>query len=168
VLPPQWIGTCAFTWSIQVVALDPRKLGTPLTSPPTGLPSSTGGFSFPHVFPFAIDSTVVSGQVSLFNPGNETGPVTMRIDGPIVGPVITHVGSGLQLVFSASLTLGAGEFILVDMEAHSVLAQGQANRSNWVTSRGWSGMEPGANTWSFAAASGTTGLLTVTGTPADQ
>jgi len=92
----------------------------------------------------------------------------MRIDGPIVGPIITHVGSGLQLVFSASLTLGVGEFLLVDMEAHSVLAQGQSNRSNWVTSRGWSGMEPGANTWSFAAASGTTGLLTVTGTPADQ
>jgi len=167
VLPPQWIGTCAFTWSIQVVALDPRKLGTPLTGS-TGLPSSSGGFTFPHVFPFSINSTVVSGQVSLFNPGNETGPVTMRIDGPCTGPVITHVGSGLRLVFSASLTLGAGEFIVVDMEAHQALAQGQANRSNWITSRQWSGLEPGNNTWSFSAASASAALLTVTGTPADQ
>ena len=157
----------SFAWSIQVIALDPRKLGAPLTGS-TGLPSSSGGFTFPHTFPFAINSTVVSGQVSLFNPGNETGPVTLRIDGPIVGPIITHVGSGLQLVFSASLTLGAGEFLLVDMEAHTAMAQGQSSRANWILSRGWSGLEPGNNTWSFAAASGTTGLLTVTGVPADQ
>jgi len=167
VLDPQWIGTAAFTWSIQVVAVDPRKLGTPLTGS-TALPSSSGGFFFPHTFPFSIDSTVVSGQINLVNPGNETGPVTMRIDGPCTGPVITHVGSGLQLVFSASLTLGAGEFLIVDMEGHTALAQGQANRSNWITSRGWSGFEPGNNTWAFTAASGASGLLTVTATPADQ
>jgi len=164
---PVPIGSCAFEYSVQFAADDPRKLGTPLTGS-TGLPSSSGGFTFPHVFPFSINSTVVSGQVSLFNPGNETGPVTMRIDGPCTGPVITHVGSGLRLVFSASLTLGAGEFIVVDMEAHQALAQGQANRSNWITSRQWSGLEPGNNTWSFSAASASAALLTVTGTPADQ
>jgi len=167
VLPPQWIGTCAFTWSIQVVALDPRKLGAPLTDS-TGLPSSTGGLVVPVTVPFAINSTVVSGQVSLFNPGNETGPVTLRIDGPVTGPVITHVGSGLQLIFSASLTLGAGEFLLVDMEAHTAMAQGQSSRANWIVSRGFSGFEPGPNTWAFTAASTSAALLTVTATPADQ
>jgi hypothetical protein len=154
-------------WSIQVIAVDPRKLGTPLTGS-TGLPSSSGGLTVPFTVPFAINSTVVSGQVSLFNPGNETGPVTMRIDGPCTGPVITHVGSGLSLVFAASLTLGVGEFLLVDMEAHTAMAQGQSSRSNWITSRGWSGLEPGNNTFAFTAASSSAALLTVTGTPADQ
>jgi len=164
---PVTINDCAFTWSIQVVAVDPRKLGTPLMGS-TALPSSSGGLTIPFTVPFAINSTVVSGQVSLFNPGNETGPVTLRIDGPCTGPVITHVGSGLQLIFSASLTLGAGEFLLVDMEAHTAMAQGQSSRANWITSRGWSGFEPGSNTWAFTAASASAALLTVTCPPADQ
>ena len=164
---PTWPNPLSFDWSIQVVALDPRKLGAPLTGS-TGLPSSSGGLTVPFTVPFAINSTVVSGQVSLFNPGNETGPVTMRIDGPCTGPVITHVGSGLQLIFAASLTLGMGEFLLVDMEAHTAMAQGQSTRANWITSRGWSGLEPGNNTFAFTAASTSTALLTVTATPADQ
>jgi len=164
---PVPIGSCAFEYSVQFAADDPRKLGAPLTGS-TGLPSSSGGFTVPFTVPFAINSTVVSGQVSLFNPGNETGPITMRIDGPCVGPVITHVGSGLQLIFSASLTLGAGEFLLVDMEAHTAMAQGQSSRANWITSRGWSGLEPGPNTFAFTAASTSAALLTVTAYSADQ
>jgi hypothetical protein len=164
---PTWIGPTVFEWSVQFVALDPRKFGTPLTGS-TGLPSSSGGLAIPFTIPFTINSTVTYGQVSLTNPGNETGPVKMRIDGPCVGPIITHVGSGLRLVFASSLILGAGEFLLIDMEAQTVLAQGQASRANWVTSRQWSGFEPGANTWSFAAASYSAAQLTVTATPADK
>ena len=168
VLDPQWIGTCAFTWSIQVVALDPRKLGAPLTDS-TALPSTSGGLTIPYTIPYTIPSVQVSGQVNLFNPGNETGPVTMCVDGPCSGPVITHVGSGLSLVFSASLVLGVGEWIDIDMEAHSVLANGQSSRVQWVTSRGWSGFEKGSNTWALTAAVyDPATLLTVTATPADK
>jgi len=164
---PSWLGDDAFEYSVQFAADDPRKLGAPLTGS-TGLPSSTGGLVVPVTVPLTINSTVTSGQVSLFNPGNETGPVTLRIDGPVTGPVITHVGSGLQLIFSASLALGVGEFLLVDMEAHTAMAQGQSSRANWITSRGWSGLESGNNTWAFTAASSSAALLTVTATPADQ
>jgi hypothetical protein len=164
---PTWDGDCAFGWSVQFVALDPRKFGTPLSGS-TGLPSSSGGLTVPFTVPFTIASTVAYGQVSLTNPGNETGPVTMRITGPCTGPIITHVGSGLRLVFAASATIGAGEYWDIDCEAQSVLAQGQSSRANWITSRQWPGFEPGINTWSFAAASGTTSLLAVTATPADQ
>jgi len=155
-------------WSIQVVALDPRKLGAPITAS-TRLPSSSGGLTIPYTIPYTINSTQVTGQVSLFNPGNETGPVTMRIDGPVTGPVVTHIGSGLRLVFAASMTLGAGEWIDIDHEAHTVLAQGTTTRAQYVTSRQWSGLESGQNTWSFTAATYSAGaLLTVTGTPADK
>ncbi len=166
---PVWVsGDTAFTYSVQFSADDPRKLGAPLTTGPILLPSSSGGFSFPMSFPFSINSTVVSGQGSLFNPGNETGPVLAHFVGPLIGPVLTHVGSGLRLVFAASATIAAGEFWDVDMEAHTAMAQGQSGRANWITSRGWSGFEPGNNTWALSAASATTGSVTITATPADK
>jgi len=152
-------------WSLQVVALDPRKHGDALTAS-TALPSFSGGLSIPFTIPFSINSTRVSGQVNLTNPGNETGPVVLRIDGPCIGPVVTHVSSGLSLVFASSLTLGVGEWIDVDLEAHTVMANGQSSRANWITSRGWFGFTPGPNTFAFTAASYTPGaLLTVTATP---
>lgn len=156
------------TWSIQVVAPDPRKFSAPLTAS-TGLPSTTGGLTVPLTVPFSIAATTVSGQVSLTNPGNESGPVVLRIDGPCTGPVITHVGSGLSLVFASSLVLNAGEWLTVDTEARQVLANDQASRNGYVTSRGWFSFVPGENTFTFTAAAYTSGaLLTVTATPADQ
>jgi len=165
---PTWIGATVFKYSVQFVALNPRKFGTPITAS-THLPSSSGGLTIPYTIPYSINATQVSGQVSIFNPGNETGPVVMRLDGPCVGPVITHVGSGLRLTFAASATLGVGEWWDIDHEGQSVLAQGQATRAQFITSRQWSGLEPGSNTWAFTAASYSSGaLLTVTGTPADK
>jgi len=155
-------------WSIQLVAPDPRKFGTAL-SDSTSLPSTTGGLTVPFTVPFTIDAVTVTGQVSLVNAGNISGPVRLRIDGPVTGPVVTHVNSGRSLVFSSSIVLGAGEWIDVDMERREVLANGQAGRNGWVTSRGWSSFEPGDNTWSFSAAvHNPASLLTVSATPAWQ
>lgn len=153
-------------WSLQLSAADPRKFSDDLSGT-TGLPSSSGGVSVPLTVPFSITSTVVSGQCSLTNPGNAVGPVKLRIQGPITGPQVTHVGTGLALVFASSLTLGATEWLDVSMEDQSVLANGQSSRNNTVTVRQWSGFEPGPNTWAFAAVSGS-GTLTVTASPAWQ
>lgn len=158
--------------TFQVVADDPRKLWTPLTQT-TGLPASSGGLLIPSgglVIPsggLVIPAQVTSGQLEMFNPGNETGPVVARFDGPLVGPEVTHSGTGLQVTFASSMTLGLGEFLIVDMEAHTALAQGQASRSKYITSRGWMGFEPGSNTFAFAAQSGT-GTMTITATPASR
>jgi hypothetical protein len=157
-------GTLA-TWSVQVIALDSRKFGTPLSNF-TFLPVTTGGLTVPFTVPFTIASTVVSGQVSLTNPGNETGPVVLRIDGPTSGPQITHVGSAQALVFSSSLVLGSGEWLTVDMEKRTAMANDQSSRSGYITSRGWSGFDPGLNVWSFTATGyNAASKLTVTGTP---
>ncbi|QDZ15775.1 phage distal tail protein [Humibacter ginsenosidimutans] len=158
--------------SFQVVATDPRKFGTPMVGT-TGLPTSSGGLVVPTaglVVPAAgliIPAAVTSGDLEMDNPGNETGPVMLRIDGPCTGPQITHVGSGLTLTFASSLVLGAGEYLLIDMEKHTALEQGQASRSRFITSRQWFGLEPGPNTFSFAASGYDAGAqLTVTATPA--
>jgi hypothetical protein len=153
------------TFTVQVFAKDWRKFGTPLTGS-TMLPASSGGLTFPATWPATFSAVQVSGQLSLTNPGNETGPVSLRIDGPCTGPIITHVGSAQSLVFSSSLVLNTGEFLLVDMEKRTVLANGQSSRNGYITSRGWSGFDPGNNTWSFAAATyNAASQLTVTATP---
>jgi len=163
-----WLTPTIAQWSIQVASDDWRKFGEDVTGA-TYLPQSIGGFTFPLTFPLTIDATTVSGQVHLTNPGNEVGPVRLRIDGPVVGPVVTHIGSGQSLVFSSSLALGVGEYLDIDMEAHTVLANGQASRSGWVTSRGWFSFEPGENTFAFTAAQFNAGAqLTVTATPSYQ
>jgi hypothetical protein len=166
-ISPVWVNPFSFDWSVQFVALDPRKMYTPVTSI-TSLPSTSGGTSFPMSFPMSFTATTVSGQVSIFNQGNEVGPVTARLTGPLTGPTITHVGSGLRLVFAASATIGAGEYWDIDFEAQTVLAQGQSSRAVWITSRQWFGLEPGNNTFALSAASYTTGTLSVTGTPCDK
>lgn len=152
----------AATWSVQVVALDPRKYGSPIPLS-TNLPSSTGGLTWPLTWPLTWTATQVTGVVTITNPGNATGPVTLRINGPVTGPSVTHIGSGLSLTFSSSLTLNAGEWLDVDMEARTVLANGQSSRSGWVTSRGWFGLEPGDNQFAYGATAynpTTTALIT--------
>lgn len=162
------VSSVAAKWSAQVVVLDPRKFGAELTAF-TGLPSSAGGLTVPFTVPFSVDAVTVSGQVNLTNPGNAAGPVRLRIDGPVTGPVVTHVGSGASLMFASSLVLGAGEYLDIDMEARTVLANGQSSRSGWVTARGWSQFEVGKNTWSFTAAAFDPGSrLTVMATPSYQ
>lgn len=169
----KWLNSTTFQWSFQVTDLDGRFLGQTLTGT-TGLPSSTGGLVIPSgglVIPsggLTIPAQVSNGQIEMFNPGNETGPVVLRIDGPCSGPQITHVGSQLTLTFGSSLVLGAGEFLIVDMENHLALAQGQASRSGYITSRQWFGFEPGDNTFSFTAVSGAGALLMVNATQAWQ
>lgn len=147
-----------------------RRLGNPMIAS-TGLPAATGGFDVPLVVPLVINETVVSGICDLTNPGEMTGPVVVRIDGPIVGPVITHIASGQQIVFASSLTLAAGEWLTVDMERHEVLANGQEgasrNQSVLPNGRGWSGFDKGANEWALTAQSGGSAAgMTITAWPA--
>jgi hypothetical protein len=123
-------------WSIQFVALDPRKFGTALTGS-TLLPMSSGGLTVPFTVPFTIASTVVSGQVSLTNPGNATGSIVLRIDGPCTGPVVTRTGvTGSSLIFASSLVLNAGEWLTVNGDKQTALANDQANRASYITARG--------------------------------
>ena len=165
---PQKINRWTSIVSVMVSSKDWRKFGDDLVGL-TFLPASSGGLTVPFTVPFTIDAVSVSGQIALTNPGNEVGPVRMRIDGPCTGPVVTHVGSASALIFSSSLVLLADEWLDIDMEAHTVLANGQASRAGYITSRGWSGFDPGVNVWSFtAAAFDPASQLTVTATPADE
>lgn len=156
------------TFSIQVVAKDPRKYGD-LVSVSTALPSSSGGLVYPVTYPVTYTGVSVTGVLRVVNEGNTQAPVWLRVDGPIPagGWTVTHVGKKQSLVFSTALALGAGEFVTVDMERREVLAQGQAPRAGYVTSRGWFSLDPGVNDIAFSAQNySSTALLTVATKPA--
>ena len=154
---------------VQLVAPDPRQFSAAVSGSTTEFATS-GGLTVPFTAPFTIASTIAAGLVTLTNSGNEVGPVTARIDGPCRGPIITHVGSGAPQVFSLTgLNLVAGESLAIDMEKKTVLANGTASRSGSVTSRVWSGFDPGINTWAFTAVTpDASALLTITANPANK
>ena len=155
-------------YSIQIVAKDPRKYGDLVTAS-TRLPFSEGGLTFPVTFPITFTGVSGTGKVTVNNPGNTQAPVWLRIDGPIPagGWTVTHVGKKQSLTFATALALGVGEFVTVDMDRREVLAQGQAPRSGYVTSRGWFSLDPGDNEIAFSAQNySSTASLTVTTKPA--
>jgi hypothetical protein len=145
-----WTSDLAATWTVQLVATDPRKYGPPVTAT-CGLPSSSGGLTWPVTFPATWTGVTNSGTVSIANQGTTSAPVFLTITGPVVGPIVTHLGSGTQLVFSSALTLGTGEFLTVDMDKRETLGNGQASRNGYVLSRGWFSADPGANQYAFQA-----------------
>lgn len=153
-------------WSLALVAVDPRKYGDQIVAS-TGLPTSSGGLTWPVTWPMEWTGVTQSGVVSINNPGNTSAPILIRIDGPCNSPVIRHDGLGVELVFASSYSLGAGSFLLIDMEKRTVLEGGTASRNQWITSRGWFDLEPGANDLIFGAADyNSTALMTVTTAPA--
>jgi len=155
-------------YSIQVVAKDPRKFGD-LVSASTRLPFSEGGLIRPSTWPRTWTGVSGTGQVTINNPGNTQAPVWLRIDGPLPagGWTVTHQGKKSSLTFATALSLGSGEFVTVDMDRREVLAQGQAPRSGYVTSRGWFSLDPGDNVIAFSAQNySSTASMTVSTKPA--
>ncbi|URC18057.1 minor tail protein [Arthrobacter phage Cole] len=155
-------------YSIQFVAKDPLKYGD-LQSVSTVLPFSDGGLVRPSTWPRTWTGVSGTGVARIRNDGNEQAPVWLRIDGPVPagGWTVTHIGKNQSLAFATSLALAAGEFVTVDMERREILAQGQAARSGYVTSRGWFSLDPGDNDIAFSAQNySPTALLTVTTKPA--
>jgi len=165
---PTWHSDRLAGYSILVTAPDPLKYGDLVTAT-TLLPSSTGGLVYPVTYPVTYSGVSNSGVIRVTNTGNAQAPVWLRIDGPIPagGWTVTHQGKKQSLTFASSLALGSGEFVTVDMENREVLAQGQAPRAGYVTSRGWFSLDPGPNDIAFSAQNySATAQLTVTTKPA--
>ncbi|QDG65852.1 hypothetical protein NIBR502772_06140 [Pseudarthrobacter sp. NIBRBAC000502772] len=165
---PTWHSDKLAAYSVLVSAKDPRKFGDLVTAT-TRLPFSEGGLTFPVTFPITFTGVSGTGKVTINNPGNTQAPVWLRIDGPIPagGWTVTHIGKKQSLTFATALELGTGEFVTVDMDRREVLAQGQAPRSGYVTSRGWFSLDPGDNEIAFSAQNySSTASLSLTTKPA--
>jgi hypothetical protein len=135
------------TWSVLVTAADPRRYGTTLQSGTTGLPSTTGGLTFPITFPASFSATTVSGQINAVNSGSiDTRPV-LTITGPVVAPTVSALypdGTLRQLIYSQDLV--SGDVLVIDTDAHTVLLNGSVSRRRFMTvSAGWPTIPAGSS-----------------------
>lgn len=154
------------TWSVMVTAADPRRYGTTLQTGTTGLPSTTGGPTFPVTFPVTFSATTVSGQINAVNSGTlDTRPV-LTITGPVVAPTVSALypdGSVRQLIYSQDLA--TGDVLVIDTDAHTVVLNGVTSRRRFMTvSGGWPTLPAGGSA-NYQFQSGTynaTAMLTAT------
>lgn len=156
------------TFSIQLVAEDPLRYGTPITAT-TNMASTSGGLTLPVTLPLTIGATVIAGTVGIFNPGDIASNFKMRIDGPGPGPVITVVNAAGEFILSSTYTLGSGNWLDIDTSAQSMRENGQASRSGYLETAQWPMFVPGNNSFSLSGHSySASTLLTVYASPAYQ
>ena len=153
----KWEGVNILRFSLGLTSLSPYLFGLDSVSGVSNLPSSSGGMQFPYRFEEAGVSLsswmwseeVVSGSVALSNVGTAPSPVMIRIDGPVVNPQVSHVGSGHVMAFDMSL--GQGHYVTVNGVTHEILVDGTDPARGRVTRREWTQAEPGMNVWGFNA-----------------
>lgn len=141
------------TWRTQWQALDPRMYDTALSTTVVSTPLTSGGWTFPWTFDWTFGGGSAGGTVFATNTGSAPAPWVARFDGPLVNPSITHQELGLTLLFN--ITLAAGDFLVVDSNAHTVLLAGTASRYSTLAQPNWFDLSPlTSNTIRFNAASG--------------
>lgn len=169
----KWAGVNVLRFSIGLTSLSSCLYGLKSVSGVSGLPSSSGGMLFPYRFeePSVSQSSwvwsenVVSGQVILDNVGTAPSPVMIRIDGPVVNPQVSHMGSGHVIAFDMSF--GSGHYATINGVTHEILIDGTDPARGRVKRREWSQAEPGMNVWGFNASEySTAARMTVSFYPA--
>ncbi|MET9467795.1 hypothetical protein ABZY44_23930 [Streptomyces sp. NPDC006544] len=130
-------------YSVLVTAADPRRYSTDLQAQSAGLPSVTGGVTLPLTMPLTITAGTSSGQISLSNAGSMSTRPTFTIDGPVADPVIVVQypdSTVVQLAFSD--TLGAGDQLVIDTAARSVVLNGSVSRRGYLSVARWPVIPP--------------------------
>jgi hypothetical protein len=144
----RWVTDVWFEFGISLVAPDPRKYG-PAVEVTTGMAGSSGGVSFPLVFPLDFGASA-GGVVTLVNDGTVKSWPVIRISGPVVNPRILNPVTGDSL--RVGMTINAGEYVDIDTAARTVLLQGTASRRAVTLSTGeWMPVPPGGASFSFGA-----------------
>lgn len=169
----KWAGVNILRFSIGLMSLSSCLYGLDSVSGVSGLPSSSGGMQFPYHFEesgvslssWMWSEYVESGNVALDNVGTAPSPVMIRIDGPVVNPQVSHVGSGHVIAFDASF--GSGHYVTINGVTHEILIDGTDPARGRVKRREWSQAEPGMNVWGFNASEySTAARMTVSFYPA--
>lgn len=154
-----WQGGLDIFFAIDMVAPDPRKYGELVTAS-TGAAAPGGGLVFD------LFTGVNAGVLDFGNSGNpgtvtfenvgtaDTAPL-FTVTGYAPGFTITEVNSGARLVYSQ--TVAAGQTLVLNAADGSVLLDGYADRSAYLTRREWTRVNGKTRATYLFESSGNTG-----------
>lgn len=142
------------TYSVLLTAADPRRYSTTQQSQSTPLPSVSGGLSLPITLPLTITASTASGSFTLTNPGTIATRPVLTITGPVTNPtIVAQRPDGTVTQQTYTDTLGPGDVLVIDCDAHTVVLNGIVSRRRYL-SGAWPEIPPGsALTFQWSAAS---------------
>ena len=148
-----WIDDRVFTYDLQVTAPDPVKYG-PATYGHVSLASATPGIGLAYPLGYPLDYGVLPGvtpgAIALANAGTVPYWPRLRIDGPVLNPVVTLVESGAWVAFNAFLS--SGQWLDFDLANRRVLLNGQVSVRALVSFYGdWLSVPPGGGSIAWTA-----------------
>lgn len=140
---------------VSLYATDPRIYDISINSLSVGLPTGTGGTSWPVTWPLSWGTAAPGGTMTCLNAGTiETRPI-LSIAGPIDNPTVQNVTTGQSISFG--LTLGSTDTLTIDMLNKVVQLNGGGNLRGSLSSGYFWGLPPGSNTVQFSANTTKTG-----------
>jgi hypothetical protein len=121
-------------YSVMLTAADPRRYSTTLQSASTGLPVSSGGLTLPITLPITITAGSSSGSLTLTNAGTIGSRPVFTVLGPVPGfNLLTSYTSGTVRQLAYTDTLNAGDTLVIDTDAHSVVLNGTVSRRRYLS-----------------------------------
>jgi hypothetical protein len=143
------------TFSVQLVAPDPRRLSTSVRSSTATLSNpGSGGVTYPVTYPVNYGVPGIPAAVSMSNNGTADSDFTITFQGPLTAPILYNVATGDYIGYTQNLV--AGDVVAIDTSSGSVMFNGSPFRVNLVLTQ-----------WPVIPAGGTLNLSFRSGNPAD-
>lgn len=151
-----------FKFSFDVLAVDPKKYGTPVITT-AGLPAPGTGVTYPVTYPVTYGVTASGGRVTVANPGTaETTPL-LEVTGELAGGFsLVELGTGREVRFER--VVPAGSTVVVNPRTGRAYIDVPGNDvTGFLTRADWFTVPPGGSTEvQFTAIGGVTGAPMVT------
>lgn len=144
-------------WSIVLYSPDPNRYGAIAKSVVTSRFQPGGGRTYNLIPPRAYGVNGSPGTVSIVNAGSRVTWPVLSIAGPVVNPSVRVIG-GASL--TTLMTVAAGQTLVIDTGARTVLLDGVTRRHFLSTDSQWFSAPPGQTDLLYSADSGS-GQLTV-------
>lgn len=146
---------------IRMATSDPRIYAFTESTETDTLPTTGGGMEFNESPNITFGATSTGGLFTCTNDGTfETWPV-IKLTGPVTDPVIYNTTSGKEIGFD--ITVGSGDYLVIDTGNRTVLLNGTASRYSTLTSDSeWWALDAGDNEIRYEAATTTASNITLT------
>lgn len=121
---------------------------------------TTTGRGYSMGYPYGYGAAITPTSENAINSGNRSTPATIVFYGPTTSPELVNDSTGKSL--KVNLTLGASDYIVIDLQYHTVLLNGSANRRGFLDAPNWFFLQPGDNFLRYRTGAAGTSTATVT------